>query len=121
MRIAVTFEDGNIFGHFGKTKNFKFYDIDNNNVLNSEIVDTNGNGHSALVGFLKEKNVDTIICGGIGEGAKNALFNAGIKVYSGVEGKADESVQMLLNDSLKYNPDVVCSHHKGNCKEHKCN
>ena len=73
MKIAVTFENGNVFQHFGHTEKFKIYDVSDNKVVNESIVDTNGSGHGALAGFLKENSVDTLICGGIGNGAKQAL------------------------------------------------
>ena len=111
MRIAVTYENGNIFQHFGHTEQFKIYDIENNAVAKSEVKNTMGAGHGALAGFLKDNDVDVLICGGIGGGAKQALSEAGIKLYGGVSGSADTAVDSLLNNSLSFNPDVMCSHH----------
>ena len=81
MRIAVTYENGEIFQHFGHTEQFKLYDIENSQVVRSQIVDTNGQGHGALAGFLTEAGADVLICGGIGGGAQSALATAGIKLY----------------------------------------
>lgn len=122
MRIAVTYENGNVFQHFGHTENFKIYDIDNGEIKGSEIVSTNGSGHSALAGFLSINNVDALICGGIGGGAQNALAEAGIKLYGGVSGSADEAVLAFLNKTLNFNPDVQCNHHshEHSGHEHKC-
>lgn len=120
MRIAVTYENENIFAHFGHTKTFKIYEIENNAVVKTDIVDTMGSGHGALSGFLAANGVDTLICGGIGAGAKNALADAGIKLYGGVCGKADEAVEALLNGNLQFNPDIQCSHHEHNHGEHHC-
>ena len=97
-------------------------------IVSSEVVDTNGSGHGALAGFLKEHKVDTLICGGIGGGAKTALANAGISLYGGVSGNADEVVNVFLNDKLQYNPNIECSHHhegehtcgSHGCGEHSC-
>lgn len=111
MRIAVTYDNGNIFQHFGHTEKFKIYDIEEKKIVNEEIVDTNGQGHGALAGFLVGGNVDVLICGGIGGGAKNALAEAGITLFGGVTGSADEAVTAYLADNLNYNPDVACSHH----------
>ena len=111
MRIAVTYENGNIFQHFGHTEQFKIYDIENNAVVKSEVKNTMGAGHGALAGFLKDNDVDVLICGGIGGGAKQALSEAGIKLYGGVFGNADTAVDSLLNNSLSFNPDVHCNHH----------
>lgn len=122
MRIAVTYENGEIFQHFGHTEQFKLYDIENSQVVRSQIVDTNGQGHGALAGFLTEAGADVLICGGIGGGAQSALATAGIKLYGGVSGAVDEAVEAYLAGKLDYNPDVRCSHHEHehSCAEHKC-
>ena len=112
MRIAVTYEDGQVFQHFGHTEKFKLYDCENSKVTNEQIVDTNGQGHGALSGFLQNADVDVLICGGIGGGAKQALSQAGIKLYGGVTGMADDVVKEYLEGNLIYNSDVQCSHHE---------
>lgn len=111
MKIAVTYENGQIFQHFGHTSQFKVYEIQNNQITSSQIVDTAGSGHGALAGFLMEHGIDTLICGGIGGGAQNALAQSGIKLYGGVAGDADAAVQALLENNLQFNPNVHCSHH----------
>lgn len=111
MKIAVTYENGQIFQHFGHTSQFKVYEIQNNQITSSQVVDTAGSGHGALAGFLMEHGIDTLICGGIGGGAQNALAQAGIKLYGGVAGDADAAVQSLLENNLQFNPNVQCSHH----------
>ena len=102
MKIAVTYENGQVFQHFGHTEAFKVYETENNEIKSESIIPTLGNGHGALAGFLKLNNVDTLICGGIGEGAKNALASAGIKLYGGVTGSADEAVKALLCGTLDF-------------------
>lgn len=121
MKIAVAYENGVIFQHFGHTEKFKIYDIEGSIIKNEQIVDTNGNGHSALAEFLINNNVDTLICGGIGGGAKNALNEAGIKLYGGVSGNADKAVKDFVEGKLNFNPEVECEHHDHNQnKEHSC-
>lgn len=127
MRIAVTYEDGEIFQHFGHTAQFKVYDVQDGKIVSSEVVDTNGSGHGALAGVLTALNVDALICGGIGGGAQMALAAAGIQLYGGVSGSADEAAQALAEGNLTYNPNVKCSHHgehhhgeEHHCGEHGC-
>ena len=96
MRIAVTYENGEIFQHFGHTEQFKVYDVEQNKVISSEIVDTNGSGHGALAGVLNALKADVLICGGIGGGAQAALAAAGIKLYGGVAGDADKAVEEFV-------------------------
>lgn len=119
MRIAVTYEDGNIFQHFGHSEQFKFYDVEEGKIVNTQVVDTNGQGHGALAGFLTGADVDVLICGGIGGGAQNALAQAGIQLYGGVAGSCDAAVEALLANNLGYNPNVQCSHH-GHGEGHSC-
>ena len=127
MRIAVPYENGNIFQHFGRSEAFKFYDVDGGAVTAAAVVSTNGSGHGALAGFLMQRGVDTLICGGIGGGAQMALAEAGIKLYGGVSGEADAAVAALLVGHLGYNPNVHCDHHDHEhgegghtCGDHGC-
>ena len=119
MRIAVTYENGNVFQHFGHTEQFKLYDVENGQIVCSQIVDTNGSGHGALAGFLKAAEVDALICGGIGMGAQMALAEAGIKLYGGVQGSADEAVKALAEENLNYDPEARCDHHDHE-EDHEC-
>jgi predicted Fe-Mo cluster-binding NifX family protein len=119
MRIAVTYEEGNIFQHFGHTEQFKLYDVEDGKIVSSQVVDTNGSGHGALAGFLKAAGADALICGGIGMGAQMALAEAGIKLYGGVQGSADEAAKALAEGNLNYDPDAKCDHH-GHGEDHNC-
>lgn len=126
MRIAVTYEDGAIFQHFGHTEYFKVYNVEDGKIVSSEVVDTNGSGHGALAGVLNSLNAEVLICGGIGMGAQMALADAGIKLYGGVSGDADKAVEEFIAGKLDYNPNVQCNHHGHNhgeghsCGEHSC-
>ena len=117
MKIAVTYENGQVFQHFGHTERFKIYEVEDGAVTASQVVDTAGSGHGALAGFLRERGVQTLICGGIGGGAQTALAEAGIKLYGGVTGSADDAVAAFLVDKLDYNPNIQCSHHGA---DHTC-
>lgn len=111
MRIAVTYENGQIFQHFGHTEQFKIYDVADGQIVRDAVVDTNGSGHGALAGFLMQLGVDALICGGIGGGAQMALAEVGIRLFGGVSGDADAAVNALIAGNLGYNPDVHCDHH----------
>ena len=111
MKIAVTYENGNVFQHFGHTAQFKVYTVEGGKVVSSQVVDTNGSGHGALAGFLEDLGVNALICGGIGGGARFALQDADIEIYGGVMGDADEAVAAFLSGALNFNPDACCNHH----------
>lgn len=110
MKIAVTYDNGNIFQHFGRTENFKVYEIQDNQIISSEVIGSNGVGHGALAGLLAEKAVDVLICGGIGGGAQAALAEAGVELCSGAEGDADQAVEAYLKGEL-VSTGVNCDHH----------
>ncbi len=121
MKIAVTYENGQVFQHFGHSKQVKVYETEDGKIVKEEILDTSGSGHSALAGFLKANGIDTLICGGIGGGAKAALAEAGIQLYPGVAGDADGQVQAFLEGRLVFNPLTECAHHahgQSNCRSH---
>ena len=120
MKIAVTYADGLIFQHFGHTPAFKIYEIADNTVIAARVVETAGSGHGALAGFLKAQEVDVLICGGIGGGAQMALAEAGIRLFGGVSGDADDAVEALLLGDLMYDPCVHCDHHGHGDEGHTC-
>ena len=121
MRIAVTYRNGQIFQHFGHTEAFKIYDIQDGRINMSVVLDTEGSGHGALAGMLQKLHVEVLICGGIGGGARAALEQAGIRLYGGVSGEADQAVEAFLAGNLAYNPDVKCSHHaEHHHEDHGC-
>ncbi len=119
MKIAIPYEDGMIFQHFGHTAAFKIYEVQEGRVINEQVLQTNGSGHGALAGFLADAGVHLLICGGIGGGARMALNEAGIAIYGGVAGDADEAVELFLGGALRFDPNATCSHHHGE-EEHTC-
>ena len=120
MKIAVTYKNGQIFGHFGHTEQFKIYTAEDGKITDSQVIDTNGSGHGALAGLLDSLGVDALICGGIGGGAQMALAEAGIKLYGGVSGDADKAVEALLGGTLGFDPNVKCDHHGHHGEGHTC-
>lgn len=111
MKIAVTYDNGQIFQHFGHCENFKIYEVEGNKIVASHVENAAGSGHGALAGFLRNLDAEILICGGIGGGAQAALADAGIRLFGGVAGDADSAVEALLEGNLNYNANVQCSHH----------
>ena len=120
MRIAATYRDGDIFQHFGHTERFKVYDVEDGEVKLATVVNTDGSGHGALADILKKIEVKKLICGGIGEGARRALKDAGIELYAGASGDADEAVRALLDGTLVAKDAATCDHsgHEHHGHEH---
>lgn len=120
MKIAVTYENNQIFQHFGHCEAFKVYEVEDKSIVSSKVIGTGGSGHEALALFLKNQGVEALICGGIGGGAKTALAQAGIRLYPGASGDTDTAVENLLQGALEYNPDTLCNHHHEGSQHHNC-
>ena len=119
MKIAVTYDNGNVFQHFGRTEQFKIYDVENGKVESSEIIGNDGLGHGALASLLANNAIDVLICGGLGGGALNALTTAGIEVVAGASGNTDEAVEAYLKGEL-VSSGVNCDHHDHHHEEGGC-
>ena len=118
MKIAVTYENEQIFQHFGHIEQFKVYEIEDGKIVAKAVVDTNGQGHGALAGLLKVIGADVLICGGIGGGAQMALADTGIRIYAGVSGDADQAARALADGSLAAASGATCNCHEGHDHEH---
>ena len=117
MKLAVTYEDGKVFQHFGHTETFKLYRVEDGQIVATELLASNGTGHGALAELLKRQDIDVLICGGIGGGAQAALAEQGIELCAGAQGSADEAVAAYLRGEL-INTGANCDHHHG--EEHAC-
>ena len=110
MRIAVTYDNGQVFQHFGHTEQFKIYEVEDGKVVSSEVIGSDGQGHGALAGLLSNNSIDVLICGGIGGGAQAALSQNGIELCAGASGDVDAAVDAYLKGEL-VNSGVNCNHH----------
>ena len=113
MKVAVTYEKetGNVFQHFGKTQYFKIYEIQDDKILSSEVIDNGGNGHHAIPPYLKSLGVETLILGNRGQGAIEAIAASGLKELPGITGSADEAAELFAKGELKPNFEAKCNHH----------
>lgn len=132
MKIAATYENGEIFQHFGRTETFKVYEVEDGKVVSSQIIGSNGTGHGALADLLAQQDIQVLICGGIGGGAQSALESVGIELCAGASGDADAAVEAYLRGELVntgsncdhyhheegHSCGSSCGHHEGGC--HGC-
>lgn len=124
MKLAITYDNGQVFQHFGKTQQFKIYDIQQGKVGPSLVTGTGGQGHGALAGLLRALGISVLICGGIGPGAQEALKSLDITVIPGITGDADQAVQDFVDGKLVPNTEALCNHHHDgpahSCGDHGC-
>lgn len=120
MRVAVTTENNQVFQHFGKCQLFTIAEVEDGKLLSTSFLDANGSGHSALAVLLKQQGVDLLICGGIGQGAKDALAAQGVQLICGVSGSVSDVLAAYLNNTLQPNNAFVCDHHHHEGDSHTC-
>jgi predicted Fe-Mo cluster-binding NifX family protein len=118
MKIAVTTQGNQIFQHFGQCKNFTVFAIEDTKIKERTTIDASKNGHAALASFLKDAGVGVLICGGIGDGAKQMLSQAGIKLVSGVDGNIEDAVNSFISGSLA-DQGGSCNH-EDHGQDHEC-
>lgn len=124
MKIAATYNNGQINQHFGQTQQFKVYEIEGSEVKSAEVIGTGDASHCGLGGFLGQQGIDALICGGIGPGAVNALSAAGVQLYGGVSGDPDAAVEALIKGDLQFQTNSNCNHDHGGHHhhgDHQCN
>lgn len=113
-KLAVTCDDKDCVGqHFGSCSKFVIYTLDDGSRLSGrEVITTDKTGHDELSRLMKDNEVEVLICGGIGQGAMDALFSAGILVVPGQMGNVDKAVAAFLDGSMQTSTEPVCSGHK---------
>lgn len=117
MKVAVACVNGQIFQHFGHCPSFLLCNIENGKIVATEMLDTTNYGCGMLAGYLKENDVDIVICGNIGGGARNHLSAQGIQVFPGAHGDALLQVESYIEGHLDYDPQVMCEHGNHQCKQ----
>lgn len=109
--VAIPYDsESRVDQRFGHAEKFKLYTIENNAVTSTEIVEGLGHGHDARVAALKDRNVTCVICGGIGTPAADGLEQAGIELYTSINGDTDRVVEQWLKGAL---PHIIIAHKPG--------
>lgn len=115
MKFAITYMGGYVFQHFGQTRQFKVYDTDSGE---SSILDSGEYSHGSLATLLEMKGVQALLCGGIGDGARNMLKNRGIEVYPGQQGDVDEVAKAFMDGKIVQQHKCTCNHdHECHCHD----
>ena len=125
-KIAVTYENGEVFQHFGHTPGFAVFETEAGQIVNEKRLSSGDSGHGELAMLLSEEKIDLLICGGIGGGAVNALAQANIFVVGGAEGNVRTAAEDFANGRLKVRANFHCHHHNHehgeghSCGSHGC-
>ena len=113
MRLAIAYENGEVFQHFGETPSYLIVDIENGKVISKSVHDNGEASHIALIDVLVSLGADAVVVGGLGGGAFVRLEAAGIKVYAPYAGNAEQAIQDYLEGKLveAHAPTHQCSCH----------
>lgn len=99
----------------------KIYDINDKEIIESFLIDSNGAGHGALADLLCKNKVDLLVCGGIGNGAVNALSNFNINTITSANGQCDDIIKKFINNELELSNQSNCDHHNHHHDDnHEC-
>ena len=120
MRICIPTEtnDGKnaqVYGHFGSAPYFTIYDTANDSV---EVIN-NANEHHAHgtchpMGILSDKDIDIVICNGMGTRAVQKLNEYRIKVYKTSAQTVEEIIKQYKESRLE---EITM---ENACNQHKC-
>lgn len=114
MKIALPVAGGLINQHFGQSKEFLIVETDGVQVKEQHTVSAAQlqHNHGGLAGLLHAEGVETVVLGGIGPYALEALEKSGLKVISGVHGDVLEAARACARGEL-VSTGAVCGHHHG--------
>ncbi len=118
MRIAVSYQDGQIGEHFGHAAMFAIYDYEDADVnrCTKVLVETGDlHGHQAMAERMKSERVDAVISGSMGGEARAALLSLGIVPVAGYSGNADDAADLLILGQLPLITDGACGGDCGGC------
>jgi predicted Fe-Mo cluster-binding NifX family protein len=104
MRIAIPSTNGILDAHFGHTKAFTVYDVDDQTKTITSQSEINPPKHEpgVLPTFLRDQKVNVVLTGGMGPSAQSMLEGFGVKVVLGVDSKdVYQIVQEYLAGTLE--------------------
>jgi predicted Fe-Mo cluster-binding NifX family protein len=119
MKIAVPTRGNQVDDHFGHCESYTIFTTNaDKSIEKSEILKApKGCGcKSNIASILKEKGVDTMLAGNMGNGALNVLNRHGIIVYRGCSGDVEQITQNFLQGKVD-DSGLSCEHHEHNCEK----
>ena len=100
MRVAIPTKNGSIYRQYELAKEFTLYDVEIELVKKKKIIPR---GTSSMAAFLKEQEIDAIICGNISSDSRILLRTKRIELTYNVSGKADAVMIRYLSGEVMGN------------------
>ena len=101
MKIAISTDGDYVSAHFGRCPSFTIVDIEDGKLMKKEIIDNPGHHPGFLPQFLRGKEVDCIIAGGMGQRAVGLFSEQRIEIVVGISGSIDGVIDKLLKGTLE--------------------
>ena len=120
MRIVIPYDNGEIAPQLEEAGVFKLYNLENGQILSEVTVPAFGSGEVELAGFLQTVRADVLICGGIRAEARKRAAAAGIAVWPGLGGRADDAARAFAAGSFRAAAGCGHDHSHESCDEHNC-
>ncbi|MCI1683973.1 MAG: ATPase [Bacteroides sp.] len=101
-KIAVPLEKGVLCGHFGHCESFAMIDVENDKIVAEKEIVPPAHEPGLYPKWIKEQGATDVICGGIGEKAKQLFAGQGVELHIGVPVKpAKELVMDFIAQTLQ--------------------
>ncbi len=103
MKVAIAYENGEIYPHFGHCNTFALYNYYGETTAECEkvLLDSSAcQGHSAMAELMRRNGVDAVMAGNMGSEARAALLSMGIVPVVGYSGHADTAADLLVTGQL---------------------
>ena len=101
MKVAISTEGDSVSAHFGRCPSFTIAEIEEGRIVSKEVIENPGHHPAYLPQFLREKGVNCIIAGGMGQRASGLFAEAKIETIVGISGKIEDILEQLLKGTLK--------------------
>jgi predicted Fe-Mo cluster-binding NifX family protein len=110
MKFAIPIADGKLTAHFGHCKEFAMVEVEDQNILRTEMLDPPPHEPGVLPRWLKEQGTNVVIAGGMGQRAIELFKQAGVQVFVGAPVEEPEKLVKSYLDETLVTGSNVCDH-----------
>ncbi len=101
-RIAIPLEHGVLCVHFGHCETFALLDVEDGQVVNEQEIVPPAHEPGLYPAWVKSQGATDVICGGIGEKAKQLFAEQGVELHIGApERQARDLAIDFMNGNLQ--------------------
>ena len=109
MRIAIPVRGDEVFSPMGEAEALHFYEDDHGRITRQFLVPMEKAGLDSALELLEQYGIDALICGAVSDEERHAVGTAGVMLFPGVSGKADDAALGFLSGSVISDPNNHCN------------